>query len=71
MTLLYLAGNRDGVEDDNDDLHEAWLEDDHHQGEDLRRLHDPGVQGYDGYGYAASDESCHGLPIEHGCNGTD
>ena len=45
MTLLDLAGNRDGVEDDNDDLHEARPEDDIHQGEDLRRLHDPRVQG--------------------------
>ena len=44
MTLLDLAGNRDGVEDDNDDLHEAWPQDDHHQGEDLRRLHDPRVR---------------------------
>ena len=68
MTLLDLAGNRDGVEDDNDDLHEAWPQDDHHQGEDLRRLHDPGVQGR--RLCRLKNESCHGSPIEHGCNGT-
>ena len=30
--------NCDGDEEDNDDLHEAGHEDDHHEGEDLRRL---------------------------------
>ena len=40
-----LPGNCDGDEEDDDDLHEAWDEDARHQGEDLWRLHDPGVRG--------------------------
>ena len=62
MTLLDLAGNRDGGEDDNDDLHEAWDEDDHHQGEDLRGLHDPGVRG--GRLRRLKDEGGHGPPLD-------
>ena len=69
MTLLDLAGNRDGAEDDNDDLHEAWPQDDIHQGEDLRRLHDPRVRRR--WLCRLNDDSCHGSPIEHCCNGTD
>ena len=43
ITLKNLARSRDRDEEHNDDLFEAWLEEDHHQGEDLWRLPGPGV----------------------------